>query len=326
MENKINILRKSFHAFFQNYQYFTFFVALILLPVSVLVLLSQAVEFFSYPFLLTIQIRLDNLFNAAGFPPSSHFFFLLNVKLSQTITCSIFSLPFTLSFLLIAKSAVIQALHHKTPSTTASSVFSLYNPLLLTHLCNSFIIFSAHAVGLCFLFVLFNSFSELGYSSPDSAFFLSAGGAVVYSLILANTLIVCNMALVVAGMENCGGFVAILKACVLIRSRVSTALSLALPVNLGLAFLEALFQYRVITIYHLSDKISFTTAFEGLLIAYLYSLLILQETVITCIFYTSCKSELRIDGEANSDYYYYRIKNMEENEMFTNSKILHELP
>ncbi|KAI3900727.1 hypothetical protein MKW92_034715 [Papaver armeniacum] len=118
MENKINILRKSFHSFFQNYQYFTFFVALILLPVSVLVLLSQAVEFFSYPLLLTIQIRLDNLFNASGFPPSSHFFFLLNVKLSQTITCSIFSFPFTLSFLLIAKSAVIQALHHKTPSTT----------------------------------------------------------------------------------------------------------------------------------------------------------------------------------------------------------------
>ncbi|MCL7050471.1 hypothetical protein MKW94_026962 [Papaver nudicaule] len=322
MESKMNIFRKSFHTFFRNYQYFTFSVALILLPASVFVLLTQAVEFFSsYPLLITIQIRLDSLFNAAGFPPSSHFFFLLNLKLSQTITCSIFSLPFTLSFLLIAKSAVIQALHRKTPY---SSVFTLYNPLLLTHLCNSFVIFSAHAVGLCFLFVLFNSFSAFGYSSTDSAFFLSAGGAVVYSLILANTLIICNLALVVAGMENCGGFVAILKACVLIRSRVSTALSLALPINLGLAFLEALFQYRVVTIYHLSDKISFSMAFEGLLIAYLYSLLILQETVITCIFYTNCKSELRIDGEEN--YYYYRIKNMEEKNKSADPEFLHELP
>ncbi|KAF9620275.1 hypothetical protein IFM89_011010 [Coptis chinensis] len=51
--------------------------------------------------------------------------------------------------------------------------------------------------------------------------------------------------MVVAGMENCGGFLAILKACVLIRGRAATALSLALPVNFGFAALEALYKFRL---------------------------------------------------------------------------------
>ncbi|OVA13410.1 hypothetical protein BVC80_8771g30 [Macleaya cordata] len=311
MERTANIFRRSIHTFFQNYQYFTSTAAFLLLPVSVSVLLSQAVEFNSFPLLPTFLTRLQSLFDAAGFPPSSQFFFLLNLKLSQTISSSIFTFPFSLSFLLVAKAAIIQALHHKTSSSPPfSSSFSLYHPLLLTYLCNSFFIISAHATGLCILILLFNSFDAFGFSSPSFLFFLSAAGAVLYSVILCNTIIICNLALVVAGMENCGGFLAILKACFLIRGRDSAALSLALPVNLGLAFLEALLQYRLVRAYHLSRKLSSSAAFEGLLIAYLYSLFILGETIISCTFYKSCKSGLRIDGEDR--YSHYRIENMEE--------------
>jgi hypothetical protein len=47
-------------------------------------------------------------------------------------------------------------------------------------------------------------------------------------------------------MERFGGYLAILKACVMIRGRASTALSLTLAVNIALAGVEALFQYRIV--------------------------------------------------------------------------------
>lgn len=78
----------------------------------------------------------------------------------------------------------------------------------------------------------------------------------------------------------------------LIRGRAATALSLALPTNLALAAIEALFQYRVVRTYRMSDgKLDPTFAWEVPLIAYIYSLVIILDTVMGCIFYKNyCKS------------------------------------
>eukprot|EP00262_Sarcandra_glabra_P009486 TRINITY_DN23897_c0_g1_i1.p1 TRINITY_DN23897_c0_g1~~TRINITY_DN23897_c0_g1_i1.p1 ORF type:complete len:371 (-),score=29.85 TRINITY_DN23897_c0_g1_i1:288-1274(-) len=321
------IIRKSIYTFLQNYHYLASAIAIVVFPFSASILLSQAITPSSSPLIPTIQTRLRSLFNASGFPPSSQFFSLLNIKLSQTISTSIFSLPFTLSFLLIAKSSIIQVLHYKYPKPPFSSpLSSLYLSLLLTHLCNSFVILSANAAAFSILFFAFNSLDVLGLSSsPNLLLFLSATGAVLYSVILANTLIICNMAMVVAGMENCSGYLAILKACVLIKGRAATALSLALPTSIGLAAIEALFHYRVVRSYHLSDNLNRSIAWEAMLIAYLYSLLILLDTVIACIFFKSCKLDTRSNWEGG---YHYQIEFAEEtgNSAFTNFKTIEELP
>ncbi|OVA08827.1 hypothetical protein BVC80_8803g21 [Macleaya cordata] len=327
MERTGKIIRRSIHTYLKNYQYFTSTTALLIFPVSVAILLSQAIIPSSSFLLPTIYTRLESIFYAAGFPESSQFFSILNLKLSQTICSSIFTLPFTLSFLLFAKSSIIKALHHQNPSLrpSFSSIFPLCYPLLLTHLCNSFVILAANASALAILFLTFNSIDAFGVSSPSFLLFLSATGAVLYSVILAHTIITCNLALIVAGMENCGGYLAILKACVLIRGRSSTTLLLALPFNLGLAAVEALFQYRVVRLSLLSDKFSSSMAFEGLVIAYLYSILILLDTITTCEFFKSSKSNYRMDLE---DKYYYLIELLPEEDSgaFTNSKNLEELP
>ncbi|KAF9623484.1 hypothetical protein IFM89_003100 [Coptis chinensis] len=322
MERTSTIIRRSIHIFLKNYQYFTSTATALVLPVSVAILLSQAVMPSMSPFMATIYARLESLFGAAGFPSSSEFFSLLNIKISQTIFSSIFTLPFTLSFLLFAKANIIQSLSHlNTP--TFSSVLPIFNNILCTHLCNSFIIVSANASAFFLFFLAFNSLDSFGLSSNNFVLFLSAVGAVLYSVILANTLITCNLALVVAGMENCGGFLAILKACVLIRGRAAIALSLALPVNFGFAALEALYQFRVVTAYRLSNNLTPSVAFEGLLVAYLYAVLILVDTITTCIFYKSCKSSSLID---ECTYYKIELADEEDNGTLTNSKILHELP
>ncbi|XP_022736980.1 uncharacterized protein LOC111289890 [Durio zibethinus] len=325
MEKATKIIRRSIYSFLQNYQYLTATAALVAFPYSASILLSQLFVP-SSPLLPSIHNRLRILFQAAGFP-SSEFFTVLSFKISQTISSSIFALPLTLSFLLIAKASIIQHLNHHKPNLppSFSSVLSLYKPLLTTHICNFLLLLSANATAFSLLFFGFNFLEGFGFSSPNWLLFLSAAGAVLYSIIVANALIICNLALVSSGMERSGGYLAILKACVLIRGRTSTALILAVPVNLILAAIEALFHYRVVRAYHTGDMMSsFPMALEGVLIAYLYSTFLVLDTVVSCMFFKSCKTGCLVDQEGG---YSYRIEISEEyGNAYVKLKNIEELP
>lgn len=326
LEKTSKIIRRSVYTFLQNYQYFTTTAALLAFPFSATILLSQAFVSSSSSLVPTVYSRLKTLFQAAGFPASSEFFTILNLKLSQTISSAIFTIPFTFTFLLIAKASIIQALNHHKPTSppSFSSILSIFDPLLLTYICNSFLILSANATAFCLLFFSFNFLEGFGFSSPTSFFFLSAAGAVLYSIILANAIIICNLALILSGMERFGGYLSILKACVMIRGRALTALSLALPVNLALAGIEALFQYRIVRAYHTGETASYLMVLEGMLIAYLYSIFVVLDTVMSCIFFKSCKASSCIEKEGR---YAYRIEIAEEDrDDFLSLKVSQELP
>lgn len=306
MGKTTKIIRKSIHTFLKHYQYFTA-AALIAIPFSASILLSQSL--LPYLSLLgTVHQRVGMLFEAAGFPPSSQLFTILNLKLSQTITSSIIVLPFTLSFLLITKASIIQALTHQKPphQPQFSSFISLYSPLFHTQICNLLLILAANATSFSLLLIAFNCLDTFGLSSSTSVNVLSATSAVVYSIILANALIISNLALVLSGMENNGGCMAILKACVLIRGRTATALSLAVPMNLALAAVEALFQYRVVRVYYESENPNSSIPLEGMFIAYLYSLLIVVDTIVSCVFLKSIRTDCGLDQE--SIRYSFRIQ------------------
>ncbi|KAK4370900.1 hypothetical protein RND71_010375 [Anisodus tanguticus] len=130
----------------------------------------------------------------------------------------------------------------------------------------------------------------------------SATGAIIYSTILASTLIICNLALVSSGMEKIGGYMAILKACFLIRGKKATALSLALIFNLVLAAVEALFQYRIIKAYHHRRTGLSSIALEGMFIAYLYAILLVLDTISSCLLFECCKTGSKIDAEGCFPY------------------------
>ncbi|KAJ6293870.1 hypothetical protein OIU76_022023 [Salix suchowensis] len=199
----------------------------------------------------------------------------------------------------VQPSSVIRALnnnHRKPPSFY--SIFSIFNPLLLTYMCNSLLILSANATAFSLLFLTYSLFLEnIGFGLR---LFLSAAGAVVYSIILAHTIIVCNLALVLSGEERVGGYMAILKACVMIRGRASTALSLTLAANIAMAGVEALFQHRIVRAYRHRGETpgSLLIISEGTLIIYVYSILAVLDTIISCIFFKSCKATCcRIDDQ-----------------------------
>ncbi|XP_022997920.1 uncharacterized protein LOC111492724 [Cucurbita maxima] len=321
-----SIIRTSIFSFLQNYQYFTSFSAFLAFPFSVSLLLSQTFVFTSFTSLLpSIYHRFNILFDAAGFPPSLESFSIFTHKLSQTIFSSIFTLPFTLTFLLIAKASALQAFKDTKPSShpSFSSIRSLYTPLLFTHICNSILILSANATVFSILFFSFNSLEGFGFSSSTSFLWFSAAGAVLYSLVLANTMVISNLALVLSGMERLGGYLAILKACVLIRGKTSTALLLALPTNLAMAAIEALFQYRVVRAYIVVGRVSLSMVSEGIVIAYLYSIFIVLDTVVSCLFFKSCKPVYWVDLEGRQAL---QINSVEEDDGgCIDSKALHHL-
>ncbi|XP_057517691.1 uncharacterized protein LOC130798638 [Amaranthus tricolor] len=332
------ITRKSVHTFLQYYQYFTTIATLIMLPFSISVLISQSIISSSFNLLPSIYNHLLSLFFAAGFP-SSHFFSLISLKLSQTILSSIVTLPFSLSFLLLAKSSIIhfftQKIDHNGHQSSishnvriqkeevtdrsysnslereskknghsqentqkidhnhnhkSSSFINHYSPILSTHICNTFIIFGANATCFSLLFLAFNFLEGFYLDSPKWVLFFSCIGAIFYSIILANALVVCNLALVSSGIERKGGLLSIVQACVLIRGKTSTALALAVPVNLGLAAVEALFHYRIVA--NSMKQNSYTlwlVALEGMLIAYIYAMILVLDVIMSCMFYQSCK-------------------------------------
>lgn len=314
MEKSYKIIRKSIYTFLQNYQYLTSILAFLILPYSASILVSQALissssSSSSSSLFPTIYARLKTLFDAAGFPPSLQFFIILNQKLSQTISSCLFTLPFTLTFLLISKSFIIQSLN-KNNNNKPNSTLSIYYPILITYIYNSFLILSANATVFTLLFFAFNFLEQTldFYYSSTSILILSASGAVLYSIVIANTLIICNLALVLSGIEKCSGYLAILKACVMIRGRTSTALCLALPLNLGLAAIESLFHYRIVTSYHKHGKLGCSLVLEGSFIAYLYAILVVLDTIVNYMFYKSCKIDC-------SELYEIKVVDQEEMEI-----------
>ncbi|ONK60045.1 uncharacterized protein A4U43_C08F13620 [Asparagus officinalis] len=106
--------------------------------------------------------------------------------------------------------------------------------------------------------------------------------------------------------QQCGSnvslwYLPILKACVLIQGKEATAITVALPASLGMAAIEALFQYRIARPYLNLGRFSMPAFGEAFLIAYLYSLLIVLDTIISCILYQSLKNGDRWTLEDGDD-------------------------
>ncbi|RVW80950.1 hypothetical protein CK203_037303 [Vitis vinifera] len=234
--------------------------------------------------------------HALGFSPSLQLFLLSDFGVSYSIFSSVFSLPFTLSSL------------------------SWQGSLFLTQVCNSVIIFTANAVAFSVLFMGFNSLESFD-SSSKNPLILFVARSFSYSF-LANTMVLCNFALVVTGMENCSGYLAVFKACSLLRRcGNSRALLMALPANLGAAAVGELFHYRIVRAYHLSGRPGcIYMALEGLLIAYLYSLLIVLDTIVSCLFFKSCKPTFQMDQTGGCHYQIELVKG-EDNGTYANRKI-----
>uniref|UniRef100_A0A0E0FDF8 Uncharacterized protein n=1 Tax=Oryza meridionalis TaxID=40149 RepID=A0A0E0FDF8_9ORYZ len=308
------VMRAAVAAFFHGYHCYTSVAGLLVLPFSAAVLASGAMASASPPAsatLAAVSARIRRMFGAAGFPPSS-FFALLNAKLSQTVFTFAAALPFTLTFLLLAKACVAAMLRpddddgvarrgrgvaRATRLPPCGSVAGAYPAMVATHLFGAFVMLSANAAVFSLLFLAFNGADLLGLTTSHAAatLALSAAGAIAYSVAVGIATVVCNLAAVVSAMERRAGHAAVLRACVVIRGRVPTALALALPTNLGMAAAEALFQLRVVSQHRHrlaggdGKRLAAGVAGEAFSIAYIHALCVVLEIIVSCMFYRSCR-------------------------------------
>ncbi|CAF2017929.1 BnaC07g31180D [Brassica napus] len=299
MEEPSKIMRRSIHTFLKHYDRATTAAALVL-PFSAALLLSQPFVSSSSSFL---HGKLNMLFRGAGFSFSLDFFNILSLKLSQTLSSSLFTLPFSLTFLLFSKAYIIKLLSN---SHGDSSLY--YFRLLRTYIWNSFFLLSANASAFALFFVAFNLIEYFGLSSRNFYTLFSLSSAIIYSVILANAFVISNLALISSTSSSSGGYPTILKACLLIQGRTSTALALSLPTNLGLAGVEALFQYRVVSSYYKGDRDITSIALEGTFIAYLYALFLVLDTIVNFLFYQSCVKNDEEQKIGREDEYSIKIQ------------------
>ncbi|KAG0520963.1 hypothetical protein BDA96_08G120100 [Sorghum bicolor] len=337
------MIRTALHAFFRHYHPASSAASLLALPFSAAALLSR-----SHPALLApshlLSRRLRRVLVAAGFPPASQLLFLLSHRLSQRACAFLAALPFSLSFLLLAKACAVhfcccsphgQQRRRKDSTSAAAVLRSSYPAMAWTQLVNGLALLLANAAVFAALLAAFNAAEALhllgvggapphgsgsrptsGTSSPDSGsgsravLALSAAGVIVYSVALANASAVCNLATVVAAAEGRGGAHAMLKAILMLlrAGDAATAVAASLPASLAAAAVEALFQLRVMRPYTATGKVTVGMLCEGLLVAYIHSMICVLDTVVTSMVYQSCKAshschllELELDGDRKDD-------------------------
>ncbi|KAF7057584.1 hypothetical protein CFC21_064823 [Triticum aestivum] len=297
MGSATKIMRAALHAFFSHYHPAASAAALLALPFSAATLLSRSPAASLLP---PLSLRLRRVLVAAGFPPASQLLFLLNHKLSQSVFSFLATLPFSLSFLLLAKACAVRAMQPPPPPPRKQRRHELsalpascgrYPAMARTQLANFAALLLANAAVFAALLAAFNAAEALRLGSDGRAVLaLSAAGVIVYSVALANAAAVCNLATVVAAAEGRGGCHAVLKALLLVRGDAATAVAVALPASLATTAVEGLFQLRVMKLYMIDGRISSAMVCEGLLIAYIHSMICVLDTVITFMVYQTCKA------------------------------------
>uniref|UniRef100_A0A0D3HUW4 Uncharacterized protein n=1 Tax=Oryza barthii TaxID=65489 RepID=A0A0D3HUW4_9ORYZ len=80
-----------------------------------------------------------------------------------------------------------------------------------------------------------------------------------------------------------------MSAVLLVRGDAATAVAVALPATLATAAVEGLFQLRIARPYAVTGELTSSMVCEGFLIAYIYSIICVLDTVITCMVYQTCK-------------------------------------
>ncbi|KAG2629557.1 uncharacterized protein LOC120701039 [Panicum virgatum] len=321
------MVRTALHAFFRHYHPASSVASLLALPFSAAALLSR-----SHPALLapsrSLSRRLRRVLVAAGFPPASQLLFLLSHRLSQRACAFLAALPFSLSFLLLAKACAVhcccstppppqQRRRRERPSdAVVQAVRASYPAMVRTQLVNCLALLLANAGVFAALLAAFNAAEALHVLGAPSGtdrggggravLALSAAGVIVYSVALANASVVCNLATVVAAAEGRGGAHAMLKALLMLlrAGDAATAVAASLPASLAAAAIEALFQLRVMRPYTLTGKVTPGMLCEGLLVAYIHAMICVLDTVITGMVYRTCKAshschllELELDGK-----------------------------
>jgi hypothetical protein len=309
----LGIARESATLFLQHSSSLVCIAVLLLSPASAAIILSHGFLDRLLVVKLAIGIQAAFGYGTAGLIIRSHHnhyaLQLFYHKLSETILSYVFCFPFLATFSLWAKAAVAHTVASNYAGNRPSwqrlieELPKLWKRLVGTYIWVCLLVLGFNVLMFVFMSTVINGVSVLGLPAIWEIGAAMCGG-ILYSIVFAHVMIVCNLATVVCVMEAdcCYGLDAVFRAMFLIRGRTHIALLMALLTNMSLALVESLFQYRVMGMRHGSNfsyekgsRINSSAVWEAPLLVFIYSMVGVMEGVMSCVFYYTCKSS-RLEG------------------------------
>ncbi|KAL3501464.1 hypothetical protein ACH5RR_035913 [Cinchona calisaya] len=286
--NALEILRETVRILRYNLTGFVAILAFLICPVSAVVLSNILVD---QSLVRTLSIRLLLVAKSSGLPLEP-FIKQSCQKFSEMAVSATLCFPLYVTLSLLSKVAVVYSVDctYSRRSFNSSKFYvivsKIWKRIVVTYLWDCVIIVGCVALFFVLLVIVSSTFSIMGFP-PDLILYPAMVVGLIFSIILANSIIVCNIAIVISVLEDVSGPRALLRSSSLIKGQTQVGLLIFLGSTIGMAFVEGLFEHRVKTISYgdVSSRI-----WEGPLLVIIYSFVVLIDSMMSAVFYFSCKS------------------------------------
>ena len=165
-------------------------------------------------------------------------------------------------------------------------VAKFWRKILFTYMWVCTVIVCCITLFCVFLVAFCSALAVLGFL-PDVVVYCAMLVGLVFSVVFANAIIICNIAMVISVLEDVSGAQAMLRSSILIKGQTQVGLLIFLGSTIGMAFVEGLFEHRVKT---LSYGDGSSRVWEGPLLVVMYSFVVLIDSMMSAVFYFSCRS------------------------------------
>ncbi|KAL3819499.1 hypothetical protein ACJIZ3_005404 [Penstemon smallii] len=284
----LEILRETVRILRYNSAGFMAIAAVLICPVSAVILSNVLVD---QSLVKRLTIRLLLVAKSTGLPlkpfikQSCH-------KFSETTVSAIMCFPLFLTLSLLSKAAVVYSVDCTYSKRKFDSskfyviITKIWKRIVFTYLWVCGVISGCLMLFLLLLMIVSTVFSIMGFP-PDLILYPAMVVGLIFSIILANAIIICNIAIVISVLEDVSGPQALLRSSSLIKGQTQVGLLIFLGSTIGMAFVEGLFEHRVKT---LSYGDGSSRIWEGPLLVVMYSFVMLIDSMMSSVFYFSCKS------------------------------------
>ncbi|XP_028547550.1 uncharacterized protein LOC110106555 isoform X2 [Dendrobium catenatum] len=186
---------------------------------------------------------------------------------------------------------VKQICHHLAGKKVLATEFMgmarrIWRSLVSTYIWVCAAIVGCLAVFILLIVVVCNSLAALGYP-PELIVYPALLTILAFSVAYAHTIIVCNLANVISVLEDGSGPNALLRSVRLVKGQTQAGLLIFLGSAIGFSFVEGLFEHRVKT---LSYGDGSSRIWEWPLLVLMYSFVVLVDSMMSAVFYFTCRS------------------------------------
>ncbi|XP_051122287.1 uncharacterized protein LOC127245445 isoform X2 [Andrographis paniculata] len=284
----LEILRETVRILRYNSSGFMAIAAVLICPVSAVFLTNVLVD---QSLVKRLTLRLLLVAKSGGLPLKP-FVKQSCLKLSETFVSFGMCFPLFITLLLLSKAAVVHSVDcsYSRKKFDASKCYAVilkvWRRIVYTYLWASLTISGCVTLFLVFLIIISAIVSILGFPE-DLIIYPAVAAGLIFSIIIGNAVIICNTAVVISVLEDVSGPTALLRSSLLIRGQTQVGLLIFLGSTLGMALIEGLFEHRVKT---LSYGDGSSRIWEGPLLVVMYSFIVLIDSMMSAVFYFSCKS------------------------------------